>query len=70
MFLMKSLKFLLVELLFIPVSFNPCFRTVFGSKLLANDLFRDPKIWGGIHGSLGRFRDKKTRKKKVGKPVG
>ena len=54
---MKSLKFLLVELLLIHVSFNPCFQAVSRSKLLGNKLFRDPKFLGVIHGSLGRIGD-------------
>ena len=45
-FLMKILKFLLVELLLIYVSIHPCFRTIFGSKLLGNKLFRDIKCLG------------------------
>ena len=41
--LKESLRFLLIGLLLIAVSGNPCFRTVFRSKSLGNKLTVDPK---------------------------
>ena len=42
----RKLTFLLIGLLLIAVSCNPCVSTIFGSKLLSNNLIRDPKYLG------------------------
>ena len=39
----RKLTFLLFGLLLIAVHCNPCYKTIFGSKLLGNNLIRDPK---------------------------
>ena len=42
----RKLTFLLIGLLLIVVSCNPCFRNFFGSKSPGNKLIRDPKCLG------------------------
>ena len=56
MFLMKSFMFLLVELLLISVSFNPCLWNVFGYKLLGYMLFRYPKFLGWDPWEFGKVK--------------
>ena len=67
--LKESLTFLLIRLLLIAVSCNPCFRIVLGYKSLGNKLSRNPKCLGV--GSMGVWEGLEMKtKKKVGKPVG
>ena len=51
----ESLTFLLIGLLLIGVSCNPCFITVSESKSFGNKLIRDPKCMGWDPWEFGKI---------------